>query len=83
MHERRRDNARQVNECHHMFEDVVAEEDVLHFVGSANGHTTTARRITVKRNTVQFLGDASDTTIQKIFCDGANLLTREGHAPNE
>ncbi|KAJ5239544.1 hypothetical protein N7468_004163 [Penicillium chermesinum] len=83
MHERSPATTGPDNERRNIFEDIVAEENVLQFVGSANGHTTTARKITVKRNNIQCLGDASDTTIQKIFGDRANMPMNEEHAPHE
>jgi hypothetical protein len=56
---------RQGNERQNVFDDVVAEENVFQFDGSANWHTTTARSITAKVYATQCLGDASETTIQQ------------------
>lgn len=68
------------NERRNIFEDVVAEENVFQFVGSANAHTTTARTVTAKTNATQCLGDASDTTIQKISSDRSEMpLKKEPH----
>lgn len=51
------------------FEDITADEDVFQFIGSSNGHTTTARSVSAKAYTTQFLGDASDSTLKQISTD--------------
>ncbi|KAJ6003158.1 hypothetical protein N7451_005705 [Penicillium sp. IBT 35674x] len=69
------------NERRNIFEDIVAEENVFQFVGSANGHTTTARTVTAKTNANQCLGDVSDTTIQHISRDRSSIPVKEEHLP--
>ncbi|KAJ5117562.1 hypothetical protein N7448_011194 [Penicillium atrosanguineum] len=70
---------RQENERRNVFEDVVAEENVFQFVGSANAHTTTARSVTAKASATQCLGDASDTTIQQISKDRSGITVKKEH----
>ncbi|KAJ5512163.1 hypothetical protein N7463_001715 [Penicillium fimorum] len=67
------------NERRNVFEDVVAENNVFQFVGSANGHTTTARSVTAKAYATQCLGDASDTTIQQISKDRSETTAKKQH----
>ncbi|KAJ5289005.1 hypothetical protein N7478_002035 [Penicillium angulare] len=72
---------RQEDERRNVFEDVVAEENVFQFVGSANGHLTTARSVTAKAYATQCLGDASETTIQQISKDRSGITVKKEH-PN-
>ncbi|KAJ5259337.1 hypothetical protein N7478_012318 [Penicillium angulare] len=73
--------ARAVNERRNIFEDVVAEENVFQFIGSANSHTTIARKVTAKTNASQCLGDASDTTIQQISSDRSSIPVKKQNLP--
>jgi hypothetical protein len=66
-------------ERRNVFEDVVAGENVFQFVGSANGHTTTARSVTAEASATQCLGDASDTTIQQISKDRSDITVNKEH----
>jgi hypothetical protein len=52
-----------------VFEDVRIDEDVFQFIGSTSSHTTTAKSILVKSGSTQFLGDLSDSTVQKVSSD--------------
>ena len=52
------------NECRNIFNDIVAEENVFQFIGSANARTTTARKATAKTNASQCLGGTSNTTLK-------------------
>ncbi|CEL07696.1 hypothetical protein ASPCAL10852 [Aspergillus calidoustus] len=52
-----------------VFEDVHIDEGVFQFIGSTSSHTTTAKSISVKPGSTQFLGDLSDTTVQKVSSD--------------
>jgi hypothetical protein len=70
---------RRENERRNVFEDIVAEENVFQFVGSTNGHTTTAISVTAKAHTTQCLGDASETTIQQISKDRGETTAKEQH----
>lgn len=69
------------NEGRNIFEDVVAEENVFQFIGSANGHTTTARSTKAKAYATQCLGDASDTTIQQISKDRSSITAKSQSHP--
>lgn len=71
--------ARRENERRNIFEDVIAEENVFQFVGSTNGHTTTARSVTAKAYTTQCLGDASENTIQQISKDRSGITVQKQH----
>ncbi|KAJ6000937.1 hypothetical protein N7481_001346 [Penicillium waksmanii] len=62
-----------------IFEDVVAEENVFQFIGSASRHTTTARSVIAKAHTTQFLGDVSNTTIQQISKDRSETTVKDEH----
>jgi hypothetical protein len=52
-----------------VFEDVHIDEEVFQFIGSTSSHTTTAKSISVKSGSTQFLGDLSDITVQKVSSD--------------
>ncbi|KAJ5474093.1 hypothetical protein N7475_003659 [Penicillium sp. IBT 31633x] len=67
------------NERRNVFKDIVAEENVFQFVGSTNGHTTTARSVTSKAYATQCLGDASETTIQQISKDRSGITAKKQH----
>lgn len=67
------------DERRNIFEDVVAEENVFQFIGSANRHTTTARSVTAKAHATQFLGDASDATVQQLSIDRSGISSKNGH----
>lgn len=69
------------NEGRNIFEDVVAEENVFQFIGSASGHTTTARSAKAKAYATQCLGDASDTTIQQISKDRSSITVKSQSYP--
>lgn len=62
-----------------IFEDVVAEENVFQFIGSASRHTTTARSVIAKAHTTQCLGDVTDTTIQQISKDRSETTVNNEH----
>ncbi|KAJ6016524.1 hypothetical protein N7540_011115 [Penicillium herquei] len=79
VNERTTHTTRPENERRNIFEDVAAEENAFQFVGSANGHTTTARRVTARTNASQCLGDISDTTIQQISKDRNSFAVKRGH----
>jgi hypothetical protein len=65
------------NECRNVFEDVVAEESVLQFVGSTKGHTTTARSVIAKAYATQCLGDMSESTLQQISKDRSAFAAKQ------
>lgn len=52
-----------------VFENVHIGEDVVQFIGSTSGRSTSAKSISVKPRSIQFLGDLSDLTAQKISSD--------------
>ncbi|KAL2785097.1 hypothetical protein BJX66DRAFT_315529 [Aspergillus keveii] len=52
-----------------VFENVRINEGVFQFIGSTSSHTTIAKSIVVKSGSTQFLGDLSDSTVQKVSSD--------------
>jgi hypothetical protein len=48
-------------------EEIVLANNAIQLIGSSNGNTTTARRITFESKAVQCLGDFTDSTLQQII----------------
>ncbi|KAJ5827287.1 hypothetical protein N7447_004050 [Penicillium robsamsonii] len=68
------------DEHRNIFDDVVAEKYAFQFVGTTNstqGHTTTAKSVTAKEYATQFLGDASEVTIQQISKDRSEIIKKQ------
>lgn len=67
-----------------LFENITADENVFQFIGSSNGHITTARSVSANTYTTQCLGDVSDHTLQRIStdrcCNAETSINHQQHA---
>jgi hypothetical protein len=55
-----------------VFEDVSADERAHHIIVSTNGDVISARRVTAKTESAQWLGQMSDATVQQLSRDRAS-----------
>ncbi|RAL06535.1 uncharacterized protein BO97DRAFT_320815, partial [Aspergillus homomorphus CBS 101889] len=60
-----------------VFDNISAEEDVLQFIGSSNGHCTAAKAISAKARATQCLGDMGDHTFQQVSHDRAPMSEKD------
>ncbi|RAL06510.1 uncharacterized protein BO97DRAFT_30895 [Aspergillus homomorphus CBS 101889] len=66
-----------LNERLNSFDNISAEEDVLQFIGSSNGHCTAARSISAKARATQCFGDMSDHTFQQVSHDRTHVSRKD------
>ncbi len=65
------------NERRNIFENIVAEENAFQLIASTNGRATTARSVTAKAYTTQYMGNMSNTTIQQISADRSGISEKK------
>lgn len=65
------------------FQDVIADANVFQFIGSTNGHTTTARQITAQQCTTQCMGDLTDSTLRQISMDRSAIAVKKQYSQHQ
>jgi hypothetical protein len=64
-------------ERRNIFQNISADANVFQFIGSTNGHTTTARQITAQKYTAQCMGDLSDSSLRQISMNCTTVAAKK------
>lgn len=64
-------------ERRNIFQNISADANVFQFIGSTNGHTTTARHITAQQYATQCMGDLSDSSLRQISMNRSAIAAKK------